>query len=58
MAMIVEQAGGIAMTCNLERILELPVDDLHQRATISIGSHKMVSEMKAFVEKYSANIKN
>ena len=54
MAMIVEQAGGIAITCNLERILDLPVNDLHQRATISIGSPKMVSEMKAFVEKYSA----
>jgi fructose-1,6-bisphosphatase I len=57
MAMIVEQAGGIAMTCNLERILELPVHDLHQRATISIGSPVMVSEMKSFVEKYSASIK-
>ncbi len=57
MAMIVEQAGGIAMTCNLERILELPVYDLHQRATISIGSPAMVSEMKSFVEKYSASIK-
>lgn len=54
MAMIVEQAGGIAITCNLERILDLPVNDLHQRVTISIGSPKMVSEMKAFVEKYSA----
>ena len=58
MAMIVEQAGGIAMTCNLERILDLPVVDLHQRATISIGSPKMVSEMKAFVEKYSASVNN
>ena len=57
MAMIVEQAGGIAMTCNLERILELPVFDLHQRATISIGSPQMVSEMKSFVEKYSASVK-
>ena len=58
MAMIVEQAGGMAITCNLERILDLPVIDLHQRSTIAIGSPKMVREMKAFVEKYSATIKN
>ncbi len=57
MAFIVEQAGGVAMTCQLERILDLPVNDLHQRATISIGSPKMVAEMKAFVEKYSAVVK-
>jgi fructose-1,6-bisphosphatase I len=58
MAMIVEQAGGVAITCDLQRILELPVNELHQRATISIGSPKMVMEMKAFVEKYSATVKN
>ncbi|MEP6794689.1 MAG: class 1 fructose-bisphosphatase [Saprospiraceae bacterium] len=54
MAMIVEQAGGVAISCDLERILDMPVNELHQRATISIGSPKMVKEMKAFVEKYSA----
>lgn len=57
MAFIVEQAGGIAISCQLERILDMPVRDLHQRATISIGSPKMVMEMKAFVEKYSATVK-
>jgi fructose-1,6-bisphosphatase I len=51
---IVEQAGGKAMTCQLERILDLPVNHLHQRATIAIGSPGMVDEMKAFVERYSA----
>jgi fructose-1,6-bisphosphatase I len=29
MAMIVEQAGGVAITCDLQRILDLPVNDLH-----------------------------
>lgn len=57
MAFIVEQAGGIAISCQLERILDMPVYDLHQRATISIGSPKMVKEMKSFVEKYSATVK-
>ena len=54
LAYIVEQAGGKAMTCQLERILDLPVNHLHQRATIAIGSPAMVDEMKEFVERYSA----
>lgn len=54
MAMIVEQAGGTALTGQLDRILELEVHDIHQKATIVIGSPDMVEEMKAFVEKYSA----
>ncbi|HMQ47626.1 MAG TPA: class 1 fructose-bisphosphatase [Saprospiraceae bacterium] len=54
LAYIVEQAGGKAITCQLERILELPVNHLHQRATIAIGSPGMVDEMKAFVERYSS----
>lgn len=54
LAFIVEQAGGKAITCQLQRILELDVKHLHQRATIAIGSPAMVDEMKEFVEKYSA----
>jgi len=54
LSFIVEQAGGRSMTCQLERILDLPVNHLHQRATIAIGSPDMVDEMKAFVERYSA----
>ena len=57
MSYIVEQAGGMAITCQLERILDMPVYQLHQRATIAIGSPRMVMEMKAFVEKYSAIVK-
>jgi fructose-1,6-bisphosphatase I len=51
---IVEQAGGKAMTCNLERILDIEPVDLHQRVTIAIGSPDMVEEMKEFVERYQA----
>lgn len=54
LAFIVEQAGGKAITCQLERILEMEVKHLHQRATIAIGSPAMVDEMKEFVERYSA----
>lgn len=54
LSFIVEQAGGRAMTCQLQRVLDLEVKHLHQRATIAMGSPDMVDEMKAFVEKYSA----
>lgn len=54
MSMIVEQAGGTALNCKLERILDLEVKDIHQRASIVIGSPAMITEMKTFVEKYSA----
>ena len=54
MSMIVEQAGGKAMNCRLERILDLPITHVHQRSTIAIGSPDMVEEMKTFVQRYSA----
>ena len=54
LAFVVEQAGGKAITCQLERILDLDVEHLHQRATIAIGSPDMVDEFKKFVERYSA----
>lgn len=54
MSMIVEQAGGKAMSTNLERILDLKLSEMHQRSTIVMGSPEMVDEMKAFVEKYRA----
>ncbi len=52
LSFIVEQAGGKAITCQLERVLELEMNHLHQRATIAIGSPHMVDEMKEFVERY------
>ena len=51
---IVEQAGGKALDCQLQRILDLEVENLHQRVTVAMGSPAMVDEMKAFVERYSA----
>ncbi len=50
---IVEQAGGKAISCNLERILDMEPSELHQRTTVAIGSADMVDEMYAFVQKYS-----
>jgi fructose-1,6-bisphosphatase I len=54
MSYIMEQAGGKAINTRLERILELKPHELHERASIVIGSPQMVDEMKAFVERYSA----
>jgi fructose-1,6-bisphosphatase I len=54
MAMIVEQAGGNAITTKLERILDKEAEELHQKSSIVIGSPKMVKEMTTFVQKYSA----
>ena len=53
LSFIVEQAGGKALTCDLDRILEIQPTDLHQRSSIVVGSPKMVDDMKNFVEKYS-----
>ena len=56
MSMIIEQAGGKAITSSLERILELEVNQIHQRSTIVMGSPAMIDEMKSFVERYSATM--
>ena len=53
LAYIVEQAGGKAITTQLKRILDIKPTELHERATIVIGSPLMVDEMKAFIERYS-----
>ena len=50
---IVEQAGGKAITTQLDRILDVELTDLHQRSTIVIGSPDMVDEMRDFVQRYS-----
>ena len=54
MSFIIEQAGGMAINTKLQRILDLPIESIHQRSTIVIGSPNMVKDMKAFVERYSA----
>ncbi|RFZ90629.1 class 1 fructose-bisphosphatase [Mucilaginibacter conchicola] len=48
MAFIVEQAGGKA-TDGLNRIMELPVTELHQRSPIFIGSKNMVDMAERFM---------
>ena len=53
LSFIMEQAGGKAINTKLERILEVKPTELHQRATIIMGSPKMVDEMKEFVLRYS-----
>ncbi len=53
LAFVVEQAGGKAITTQLNRILDIEPSDLHERQTIVIGSPDMIDEMKEFVERYS-----
>ena len=53
--MIVEQAGGKAIDCKLERILEKTPREIHERTTVVMGSKGMVEEMMDFVNKYSAD---
>jgi len=52
MAYLIEQAGGTALTCKLERILDMSISELHQTSSIAMGSKDMVQDMKEFVEKY------
>lgn len=54
MAFIVEQAGGTALNTTLDRIMDMNVNAIHQKATIAIGSPEMLDEMKTFVEKHQA----
>lgn len=53
MAFIVEQAGGKAIDCHLNRILELSITNIHQRSSVAMGSPAMVNEMATFVKKYT-----
>ena len=54
LAMIMEQAGGKAISTSLKRILDITPDELHQRSTVALGSPAMVDELRAFSERYSA----
>lgn len=53
MAFIVEQAGGLAST-GYERILDLDVNELHQRSAIFIGSENMVKRAEDFMIAFSS----
>lgn len=52
-AFIVEQAGGTAVDCQMNRILELEVKEIHQRSSVAMGSPVMVEEMGTYVKRYS-----
>lgn len=52
MAFIIEQAGGRA-TDGYRRILDIPVESLHQRSPIFIGSKNMVLKAEALMREYS-----
>ena len=56
MAYIIEQAGGSALTCKLERIMDVEIHSLHQTSSLAMGSGDMVRDMKEFVERYGAVI--
>ena len=42
---VIEQAGGISVNEEKQRIMEIPVHELHQRSSIIIGSKKNVEEV-------------
>lgn len=46
MAFLVEQAGGVAINKNGDRILELPVTAIHQRSSIYLGSKRNISDLR------------
>jgi fructose-1,6-bisphosphatase I len=52
LSFIIEQAGGKA-TDGKNRILDLQVNDLHQRTPIFIGSVEMVEKAEAFMNEFS-----
>jgi fructose-1,6-bisphosphatase I len=52
LAFVVEQAGGKAVTMRSNRIMAVQPEELHQKATIAIGSPETVAEMEAFLDKY------
>src|SRR5476651_2687833 len=52
MAFIIEQAGGLASN-GYQRILELDVNELHQRSAIFIGSENMVKKAEEMMSCFS-----
>ncbi len=49
LAMLVEQAGGLAVTDDGRRILDIVPDGLHQRVSLVIGSKDDVNEFLKFI---------
>jgi len=50
LAMIIEQAGGMATDGHGTRILDIQPNDIHQRVPLYIGSANMVKKAEAFVK--------
>lgn len=55
-AFVVEQAGGMAVDANNERIMDIKPTDLHQRVSFFCGSRKMVKQIMELID--DENIKN
>lgn len=53
LAFIIEQAGGKATT-GVRRIMEVPINELHQRTPLVLGSSSMVDKVMEFISKFSA----
>jgi fructose-1,6-bisphosphatase I len=53
MAMLVEQAGGVAITESGTRILDLHPNDLHQRTSVVLGSTKEVAHFQRHMNQSS-----
>lgn len=52
LAFVIEQAGGKASTGE-KRIMEVQINELHQRTPLVIGSSEMVDKVMEFMSKYS-----
>ena len=48
LSFIVEQAGGVSINEQNERILDIEISELHQRSPIIIGSKKLVDKAASF----------
>lgn len=55
MAFIMEQAGGIAVNGQGKRIMELSVNEIHQRSSIYMGSPENVRELLRFLQPQPVN---
>ncbi|MNE55257.1 Fructose-1,6-bisphosphatase class 1 [compost metagenome] len=55
LAFIVEQAGGRA-TNGFKRIMDLQVNEVHQRTPIFIGSEEMVKKAEEFMKEFSPEL--
>lgn len=50
MAFIVEQAGGMAVDKNNQRILEIPIREIHQRSSVYMGSTRNMEILSSLMQ--------